>query len=820
MLKTSGVIVLSALCLFAEPLRAQQAGPEGQTFPDQQAPGGLAPDRRAAIIPVDKHFSPSVSKTFYEIAGELAPQGPAAPPVLTKAEADQALMMLNAAAALNDRAQDVLADMLRIASRPSHLNRSQMIYDLLVKYVNKVSDLEVTDRAIRYLLEQLNSREQREVLLGRLIKELAPPNTPLSSELATLLGLLKAEKADDPNAIQLLAYAYRSDKYNRLAFEKLRELLPAPPGPTAQLEYLRLQLRKNPLALQAAMAFARYADKVQLYEVAADSYEYCAKLFEFHRPAEPLPDAIYLPLSLCCYNSPSFQHRCLQIAAQLRSEGRFDLRAEAVASKAALKMGDTEQANRILKTAENKAVLSALTGNQATNNTELAWFYCFAASQPETAIDWANKAYSADPSSPAAAAVLAYSLAKNGQTDLAQSLVAGYKRNQIATLTLALVQMAKGQNSTAVDTLKSAVDIDPGSLAAEEAKRILTRLNAEYVPLIDTAFVLNALHESIGEKIVPEFAAPRDIISLQLTLRGNKFSYGTDFGGSVAVTNNFSEPLVISDDALFTGYVTVDAKVTGDINREIPNLCSVRIRPSAAVEPGHSAVVPVRLKTGPLRKLLLSHPQASLNIEFTVYLDPVLTGEGEKVTGLAGIEPVTVTIQRPAVQISREFLRNRLNSLARGRQGQKIKTAQLFAGLLLEQHEMNPDNPAYKFIYADWMPDLLKSAMIHSLTDDDWVVRVHTMNAIRPLPLDYELIDAVSTSLNSEDWPARMMALYLLAKKQGDTFQKVLDYSVQYDRSEHVRNMALALGAARPVMPNAAEQQPAGQNAQQKTSQN
>jgi len=817
MLKTTGVIILSAILLFAGLLWAQQAEPAAQTPAEQQSPEAQLPNRQPTIIPADKHFSPSVSKTFYEIAAELAPQGLTYSPA-SLPEADQALMFLNAAAALNERAQDVLADMLKIASRPSDLNRSQIIYDLLVRYVNRFSDLEVTDKAIRYLLDQLNSREQREALLGRLIREIATPNTPLSSQLATLLGLLKAEKADDPNAARLLAYAYTSDKYNQLAFRKLLEIAPVPPGPSVQLEFLRLQLRKNPLALQAALAFARYADRVQLYEVAADSYEYCARLFKFHHPAEPLPAAIYLPLSLACYNTPSLQNRCLQIASQLRSEGRFDLRAEAIASKAALKMGDTKKANRTLEAAENKAVQSLLAGSHATNYTELAWFYCFAASQPQAAIDWANKAYSANPNSPAAAAILAYCLAKNGQTDLAQSLIAGCKQNQIATLTMALVQMAKGQSSTAVDTLKAAVDIDPASLAAEQAKRTLTRLNAEYVPLIDTAFVLNALHESFGEKIVPKFAEPRDIISLQLSLRGNKFSYGTGFGGSVAITNNSSEPLVISDDALFAGYVTVDAKVTGDINKEIPNLCSVRIRPAAAVEPGHSAVVPVHLETGPLRKLLMSHPQASLTIEFTVYLDPVLAADGKKVTGLAGIEPVTVTIQRPAVQISRDFLRNRFNSLARGRQGQKIKTAQLFAGLLLEEHEMNPDSPAYKFVYADWMPDMLKSALIHSLTDNDWVVRVHTMAAIRPLPLDYELIDAVSTSLNSDDWPARMMALYLLAKKQGDAFQKVLDYSAQYDRSEHVRNMALALGAAGPIMPRAAEQQPPGQNAQQKTS--
>ncbi len=800
MLKTRCLILFSALWLFAQ-------SAAGQDTIDSAA-GTETIDRRSRAARqrvrdvTDKLFSPSVSETFYVIAYELAGSPDAA-----RAEADQALMMLNAAASLDSRANYVLADMIKIASSPSHEDQSQIVYNLLIEYVDKLSDLEVSDKAVRYLLEQLSSREEREMLLGVLLTDVGPANTALSSELATLLGLLKAEKTDDPNATQLLAYAYSSDKYNQLAYEKLAELLPRPPGPVNHLEYLRLKLRENPLDMKTALAFAEYADRIQLYETASGSYQYCAELFRFLHPGEDLPALVYLPWSVSSYNSRRNQPRCLQIAEQLRSEGRFDLLAEAIAGKAAVKIGRTEQADRILRAAEERAIRSVLAGDGIVDNKQLAWFYCFVVSEPENAIDWANKAYSADPNSPTAASMLAYSLAKNGQAELAEALINNYQPNQIAILTLGLVRLTKADKTAAIETLKTAIDLDGGSLAAEEAKRILAHNDAEYIPLIDPGFVLKSLRETVGEKIVPNFAEPRDIISLQLSLRGNKFSYGTSFGASVAITNNWFEPLVISDDALFKGFVAVDAEVTGDLNEQIPNLASVRIRPSFPVEPGHSAVAPIRLQTGRLRELLLSHPQAALNIEFTVYLDPVWTGDGRKINGVPGTEPVTVTIKRPAVEISREFLQNRLNSLSRGRQGQKIKTAQLFAGLLLEQRAMAGGEPPYKFKFAGWMPDLLKSSLIHSLINDDWLVRVHTMNAILPLALDYELTDAVSTSLNSPDWPARMMALYVLASQQGDSFQKVLDHSAQHDLSEYVRNMALALGAAPPLVRTAPEQE-------------
>ncbi|GAI94972.1 unnamed protein product, partial [marine sediment metagenome] len=265
------------------------------------------------------------------------------------------------------------------------------------------------------------------------------------------------------------------------------------------------------------------------------------------------------------------------------------------------------------------------------------------------------------------------------------------------------------------------------------------------------------------------------LISVQLSVRGSEFSYGSEFGGTIAITNNSSEPLIISDDGLFTGNIRIDAGISGDLNKKIPNLISVKIRPASPVEPGRSILVPLRLLTAELKQTLLTCPQASLDIEFTAYLDPVITDEprlsegrdeGRIANRLRDIKPARVLVKRPGVELTGKYLRNRFNSLSAGRQGQKIKTAQLFIGLLTEQQAMANREPLYKFVYADWMPDMLKSALVHNLDDDDWVVKVDTMARMLSLPLDYELINAVAKNLNDSHWPARMMAVYLLAKNQ------------------------------------------------------
>ncbi|GAF85246.1 unnamed protein product, partial [marine sediment metagenome] len=61
--------------------------------------------------------------------------------------------------------------------------------------------------------------------------------------------------------------------------------------------------------------------------------------------------------------------------------------------------------------------------------------------------------------------------------------------------------------------------------------------------------------------------------------------------------------------------------------------------------------------------------------------------------------------------------------------------------------------------------------------------------------LDFELISAVAQNLNDDHWPARLIALYLLAKNQDRNFDKVLNWTAERDSSGLVRNMAIALGA-------------------------
>ena len=789
MLKRTPILVLSVLLFCPLSVRAQ-----GSTVRDIE---------QAAVNP-EQLYSPSISRKFYEIAYELANSKDVAVP-----EVEQAMAFLTAAMSLDKNARDARVLLIEFACRETGWDYSNLIYSLLVDYVDEFADLEVSKNAVEYLLERMNSREAREKLLEQMLGTLGSKNKILGSELATKLGILKAEKADLEAAEFYLMQAYKNNRYNWKAFAKLAAIKPERIGSALHLERLRLAIRENPSEIEVAIAFAQQAEQLQLYETSAAAYKYCADLFDYLYPSETLPARIYLPWAISSYNSMQNQSQCLEIAKRVRQEGGFDLRLESIAGKAAIKMGDTELATLIFQAIEEKTQrLLVLQGSNSPDgeysqqdyNKQLAWFYSFALPVPAKALSWANKAFATEPNSPVTAAILAYALTMNNQIEWAKPLINNFEKTQISDLTQAVIQLAEGQNDLAIDTLKTAIARDPGSFTAERAKEIMTQQGKEYVPPADPNPVLPALTNVFGQALVPVFTPPERTITAQLQIQGSVFPYGSEFNGAVAITNNSAEPLIISDYSLFKGHIRVDAVISGDLNKNIPNLVLTRVRGTFLIEPGRSILVRLRLLTGELRKTLLTYPQASLDIEFTFYLDPVVTNDSKVANRLVYIQPGRMSIKRPGIEIAGKYLRNEFNSISTATVDQKIKTARLFTGLLKEQYAMSNRKPPYRFMYADWMTSLLRSALSHKSglllnpADDEWVVKVHTMADMLSLPMDHELISPVAENMNHTKWPVRLMAVYLLTTIPDSKFNQVLDWTAKNDPSKTVRDMAIVLG--------------------------
>lgn len=737
-------------------------------------------------------FSPTMAKQMYELGYELAHTSN-----ITEDEKQQAMLFYTSALYLDDRADYVLPDMIELATQRQREdpNASGLILELLNRYVGDSADLEVVKTAIGYLLNQMDTREKRQELLVRLVNTLGKRNDRLYSDLATHLGLLIAETGDVEQASYYFMKAYEAFQYNVLTFEKLVELMPDNISTAAYLGHQRRMLAMQPYDLDMALSFAMYSENLQLYSVASDAYEYCADVFSYLYPDEQLPSRIYLPWAMSSYNSKSNSYKCLQIAEQIRASGQFNLIVEAIATKAAEKIGDLKQAQEIIASIEQKLASDATKAEPEVAESEIAWFYSFVSQDVVQALNWTNRVYANDTNGVNNAALLGYALVLNDQFELAEALVENYEQNQIANLAHAKIELSKGNTIEAIGSLKETIEKDPGSFAAEKAKHLLEELGSEYIQTEDAGALLIALKNEFGSSVVPEFLKPDEILSVRLSIRGDEFIYGNAFGATLNITNKSSEAIIVSEQGLFTGRIRVDAEVGGDIKSSFVNLISKTIRPTREIGPDETLVVPLKIVTGQLKELMKKHPQADLEIKLTAFIDSLVDEDGRTVNRLFGIEPAVASLTRPKVKITTRFLQNRLNSISEGKSGQKMNAAYLFTGLIAEQQSYFDRRPTYEVRYADWMPALLKSALTKNTADNDWIVSSYTTAEMTGIDLDFELIEAAAGNLNNPSWPVRLITIYLLANNQGQEFSATLNWAAEHDSHKLVKQMAVALGA-------------------------
>ena len=744
-------------------------------------------------------ISESTAAIFIQRAQEIHRQDPLNPQAI-----EQGMTLLNGALALDKISALVPEQILRIATANciDAADYSEPIAWALDRQVDVRADLQVLTTAVRCLLEQQNSRLDREVLLEKLLKKYAEKNKTFASDLETQLGLLSVEKADMESAMDWFAFAYESNQYNQLAFVKLQELSSGQDlslKPEVYLIQLRSAIDLDPYNLNHTLMYADTLKRMQLYEMAAQVYEYAAQVYAFIYPQKPLDDSIFLPWILCCYHAPRQESKCIRITEQYRDPERFDLMLEAVAGRAALKLGQIEKGKAVLEAAGKKAetLLSEKGLFRPIYPEQLAWYYSFVLDHPEKALAWANQAYKEAPQRQGVQEIFAYTLAQSGQMELAKEYAEPLKQtSQVASLVMAIMAIAEQDESAALELLRATITMMPESFAAEKAMRLLKDQGSDYIVPASVTLAQAELNRAYENRVIPEFVLPQNRFSAKLLFGGSEFFYDKEFDPKLVIENTDSGPMIISAAGFLRGGLRVDAAVTGDLNVEFPNLLSMQFRPSRPVLPGEHVSVSLPLDTGKLRKLLQTYPQADVDVTFTVYLDPVEKENGAAENALPGTEPVRAQIHRSGIVLTRDFLIQRLDALAKGQLGQQLRAVRLFAGLLAEQKAFEAGGTHFKYVRVE--PSLLVDSVRRGLRDENWKIRIQVLNSLISLeiPLDPDMIQDISTNLNHEKWPVRLMAMVLLARDNTASFRQVLDWMAQHDPYPLNRRMALALGAA------------------------
>lgn len=766
----------------------------------------------AAATSEETLFSQNTAAVLAKQAQELYYEDP-----LSSKQVEQSMTLLDAALELDKMSVEIPELVLRIGASACFTGKdyTERLMWALESYVGSRSDLVVTSEAVKCMLEHLNSRQDREALLGKLLRKYEKVNEAFASELSTQLGLLSAEKADMNAAIQYLSIAYALNRYNQLAFVKLQELTAGENlsiTPEAYMVQLRSAMDINPYDLTIAQFYADALLRQQLYGEAEKAYEYVSRLYKASYPDEPLPEAIVVPWLISCYQVPMLEQKCLNMASEYRTSG-VNLIIDAVVGKTLVKMGQVEKAKTLLEQAGQKAeqLLQQNAAGRTINPEELAWFYSFILEQPEKALAWSNRAYQEAPDRQGVRSLFAYTLAQAGTSEVARQEAEPLKNtDQAAALTMALVYLSENNKTQAIETLRTAIGLEPYSFVAQKALKMLADLGSDYIAPLTVESIRTSLSETFGKQTVPDFLPPSKRFSARLAFSGSEFFYATDFTPRLLIENTGTSPLVINDGAFLNGNIRVDAVVTGDLNAEIPNLLQRKFRPSKPIMAGENLSIPLNLQTGKLLKLLRTYPQASVKIEFTVYLDPVEDAAEQVSNRLKDIPPVRATIQRPAAAVTRDFLMQRLEALSKGQEGQRLRAVELLTGLLAEQRALQMGQASYRHMQVEHT--LLVDTVRKALLDDNWKIRVQAMDSLMTLsiPLEFGMVRQMSENLTHPQWPVRLMSMLVVAKAQPGPFEKVLEWTAQYDPYWLNRRMAIALGTGAVTQESPTEEEPAG----------
>jgi tetratricopeptide (TPR) repeat protein len=738
-------------------------------------------------------FSPETAELFSTFGNHLIADQPQ--------EADAAMTFLQAGILLDESSVLEYEQFLKGAGKVcgSQYDYSDTILLSLRKYLDQKADLEIAVQALRCVIEKANTRVQRETLLTRLAARIGQANPVFSSDVATELGLYAAEKADYTTALAQFEQACRLNKYNLLAYSRMVELRGSQETGAVvrdKLIYLRLRLAVSPADLEAVVDFGHTAYAAQMYPLAADAFEYAAGLYAWLSPNTSPSDDIFVSWAQSCYFIPARQTQCITLADQLRATGRLNLALDSVAALAAGKMGKKQQQEQILSEAASRAEEHLAAGLDDITPAGLGWFYCFVLEDAEKAAAYCNRAFTKNPEDPTAKSLMAYAFYLNNQDGLAREYSQAVDPNTpAAAMTLATLDIRDQQKQKALRRLRDLLDNYEMPLAIQiRAVELLKQCGFDYSRDLPIESIRKDLTDQFGEKIIPVFAGVDKLFSARLNFNGSEFSYGSTIETQLVMTNTGSIPMIINRQGLFTGNYRVDAVIGGDINVTIPRLIEGIFRPTRPVLPGESVSVRVDTNTGQLRKLLFTCPQASLEIKFVLYLNPVQAEDQAVVCGIPGVKPIEAVIRRKGIALTSEYLTGRLDTLTKGQEGLKIRSAELFAGLYAEQMAYQAGTIRYRRTRPETV--LLTDAVRRALLDDNWKVRVQTLVLLsgNSVPLDYSMTLSVSENLNHEHWPVRMAAMWLLADQQKDAFQSVLDWNAQYDPFWLNRQLAVALG--------------------------
>ncbi|AQQ70352.1 hypothetical protein SMSP2_00697 [Limihaloglobus sulfuriphilus] len=670
------------------------------------------------------------------------------------------------AAAQYENADDVLPLIVDLAELDVHNNYQEYIRkNLLLGLKNGSKYPAVLQRSVDFILQQLNTREEKTVFLEEVFEQGQNSCQEVASYAALRLSSLCREVFLKDQANEYLNKAVKLNPLNVQANEELIAENSQDQSLKDKAKLLKLKLELNPYDFKNAFLYAMFLRQYGKYDDAVQMFGWTADVFE-HFTDEYLSADIYIPWIETLNAAGGDRLAQYNLIMERLDPRTFDIRAESYRVRF-----DPEFS---LEDFEKEITAKYLINDGKVTATDMAWFYAFVKAEPEKSFDYSKKAYIQMPAKQHVRDIYTYNLMKRGDYDRVNIFLNPQNNNQAARLAMGQSHV----NKIDYEMIRLAADSNPLSYEGLEAISILSETENPYSPqALDKNF--QSLAGKYGPLITENFAGPSEAIDMQISTEGVYDTLNDSLTIKVSVENILDKPLYIRNDSCFTGGIILSCSISGDLEIEDAFILNTIRQLSKPLMPGEKLDISFDIGHGNLFEIIKRAPQARLIITPKITL---LSDIGEsQLIPLKTSRGSSFTLQR-IPDLNTQILSNNYKALSSNDLPRQITAASFFADLYIE----TVFNPAYKHtaVPKELIVKSIEKALEQNVKEID--IRVLSKLANREIPESLETM-IIRSKLSSSAPEIRLLSAYIL--KTSNKYKQLLSQAAQIEQDPLVKSM-------------------------------
>lgn len=593
--------------------------------------------------------------------------------------------------------------------------------------------------------------------------------------------------APDEARLQLdRAMAYDADQPDGLRMRV--ELLTTRAPPHVQVRTVLAALRTNPTRVEDAWLVATLLDAYGFTEQARRFFDYAVELVKLTHPGVALPADYQLDLArnragwgkldeaetfcrAAIAADPAALHARLYLHWLLNKAGRID---EAAALAVQLRRTFNELGD------PGRASVSEL--------AQAAWFFCSIDPQPRPALRLAEEAARRAADDTFVQRVLGWAQALNGRTKEATATLAPLAAGDpLAAYQLARILLDAGDSTGAARVVAQIARLPAGGPAADLLASLGIPAAEVQSPQRRYPEVADALTD-FDFSLLDFHRDPARFVAAEISVESDGLAPGEPWWFVLSLTNRGTFPVTLGPGFSVNPTFVLSVDVQGDRQRTYPGLFLLSLDRRRVLPPGESVRLRQTLNVGPLRRLSRLTPQQLMRVTVNAILDPQQASDGSWSPSAFGQRLAPLVFNRLPLRAAE--IPSLIEAAKSTAPAERFRAIEVLADVLGESQRAAAKRLAYE---PEAVPaERIAAVLLTALQSDDAQERARTLDALLVTGLDQRMLDAVRRCLKNKHWLVRMLAIRLLAEREGAAVERTVAALGRDDPDELVRDVCAA----------------------------